>query len=42
MADRVLLIHRGALVFDGTMADVREQGTMEELFHTLTRDGASP
>ena len=42
VADRVLLIHRGALVFDGTMADVRAQGTMEELFHTLTRDGASP
>lgn len=41
VADRVLLIHRGALVFDGTMADVREQGTVEELFHTLTRDGAS-
>jgi ABC-2 type transport system ATP-binding protein len=40
VADRVLLIHRGALVFDGTMADVRAQGTVEELFHTLTQDGA--
>ena len=40
VADRVLLIHRGALVFDGTMADVRAQGTVEDLFHTLTQDGA--
>ena len=41
VADRVLIIHRGALVFDGTMAAVRERGTVESLFHTLTRDGAS-
>ena len=41
VADRILLIHRGRLVFDGTMADVRGRGTVEELFHRLTRDGAS-
>jgi ABC-2 type transport system ATP-binding protein len=41
VAERVLLIDRGRLVFDGTMADVHGRGTIEDLFHTLTREGAS-
>ena len=41
VAERVLLIHRGHLVFDGTIAEVRERGTVEELFRALTQEGAS-
>jgi ABC-2 type transport system ATP-binding protein len=40
VAERVLLVHRGRLAFDGTMAEVRERGSLEALFHALTQDGA--
>ena len=36
IADRVLLIHEGRLVFDGTPAELREEGTLEESFYALT------
>ncbi len=41
VAERVLVIHQGRLIFDDTLAAVRAQGTVDALFHTLTRDGAS-
>ncbi len=41
VAERILLIHRGQLVFDGSMADVRRQGSVEALFRGLTQEGAS-
>ena len=37
LADRVLLISGGALVFDGTPAEMRENGSLEEPFYKLTR-----
>jgi len=40
VAERILLIHRGQLVFDGSMADVRQQGSVEALFRGLTQEGA--
>jgi ABC-2 type transport system ATP-binding protein len=36
VADRVLVIHRGALVFDGAPAELRENGSLEEPFYRLT------
>ncbi len=38
MANRVLLISAGSLVFDGTPDELRSkgQGNMDEAFHTLT------
>jgi len=36
IADRVLLIHRGRLVFDGTPAAMRAGGSLEQRFHDLT------
>ncbi len=36
IADRVLLIHEGRLVFDGTPAELREDGSLEESFYALT------
>jgi ABC-2 type transport system ATP-binding protein len=43
-ADRVLLIHNGRLIFDGTPEDLREEGSLETPFYRLTgygrRDGA--
>ena len=39
IADRVLLVHEGRLVFDGTPQDLRRDGTLEESFYTLTGDG---
>jgi len=38
VADRVLLIHGGRLVFDGALADLEEDGSLEEPFYRLTRD----
>jgi ABC-2 type transport system ATP-binding protein len=37
LADRVLLISAGALVFDGPPAAMRENGSLEEPFYKLTR-----
>jgi ABC-2 type transport system ATP-binding protein len=39
IADRVLLIHGGRLVFDGTPAALAENGSLEEPFYRLTHDG---
>jgi len=36
VADRVLLIHDGRLVFDGTPADLSEDGSLEKPFYRLT------
>ena len=41
VAERILLIHLGRLVFDGSMADVRQRGSVEALFRGLTQEGAS-
>ena len=38
IADRVLLIHRGKLVFDGKPDELKENGSLEEPFYRLTRD----
>jgi ABC-2 type transport system ATP-binding protein len=38
IADRVLLIHDGRLVFDGTPAELAENGSLEEPFYRLTRE----
>jgi ABC-2 type transport system ATP-binding protein len=37
IADRVLLIHGGRLVFDGSPAELAENGSLEEPFYRLTR-----
>ncbi len=39
VADRVLLIHNGRLVFDGTPDELRKNGSMEEEFYRLTNYG---
>jgi ABC-2 type transport system ATP-binding protein len=36
IADRVLVIHNGRLVFDGTPLDMGERGALEQRFHELT------
>lgn len=38
VADRVLLIHNGRLVFDGALADLEENGSLDEPFYRLTRE----
>ena len=38
VADRVLLIHNGRLVFDGARADLEENGSLDEPFYRLTRE----
>ena len=40
IADRVLLIHCGRLVFDGTPAAMRADGSLEQRFHDLTAGSA--
>ena len=39
IADRVLLIHEGRLVFDGTPDALRRDGSLEESFYALTGNG---
>ncbi len=39
IADRVLLINEGKLVFDGPPADLRRGGSLEASFHALTGHG---
>jgi ABC-2 type transport system ATP-binding protein len=39
VADRVLLIHEGRLVFDGTPADLKRDGSIEETFYKMTDFG---
>jgi ABC-2 type transport system ATP-binding protein len=38
IADRVLFVHNGQLVFDGTTDELREDGSLERPFHRLTRE----
>ncbi|MBI3856446.1 MAG: ABC transporter ATP-binding protein [Planctomycetes bacterium] len=41
VADRVIFIHAGAIVFDGTPQEMKKQGpSLDEVFHQLT--GAAP
>ena len=45
VADRVLLVNSGRLVFDGTLADLEEDGSLEQPFYRLTaapRPDAAP
>jgi ABC-2 type transport system ATP-binding protein len=39
VADRVLLVHRGKLVFDGTPNQLMEKGSLEEPFYRMTDYG---
>jgi ABC-2 type transport system ATP-binding protein len=39
LAERVLLMHGGNLVFDGTPGDMSRFGPLEEAFHALTQGG---
>jgi len=41
VADRVLVVHRGRLVYDGTPAELKENGSLEKPFYRLTDDGRS-
>jgi ABC-2 type transport system ATP-binding protein len=38
IADRVLFVHNGELVFDGTPTELREGGSLEQPFYRLTSD----
>ena len=38
VADRVLLINQGKLVFDGLPEDLKENGSLEQQFYRLTQD----
>ena len=40
IADRVIVIHNGRLVFDGTPKALGERGSLEQQFYELTRDRA--
>ena len=40
IADRVLLVNSGRLVFDGTLDELEENGSLEEPFYRLTGYGA--
>ena len=42
VADRVLLVHEGRLIYDGTPGDLKENGSLEEPFYRLTDRGRSP
>ncbi len=39
VANRILLIHEGRLVFDGRPDELKQEGTMEEKFYSLTNYG---
>ena len=39
-ADRVLLVNNGRLVFNGTLSELEEDGSIEEPFYRLTNRGA--
>ncbi len=41
IADRVLFIHNGKLIFDGTPEELRENDSLEEPFYRMTSDGRS-
>ncbi|MBI2931946.1 MAG: ABC transporter ATP-binding protein [Planctomycetes bacterium] len=43
VADRVIFIHEGSIVFDGTPKDMAARGpSLDEVFHQLTGPGAKP
>ena len=42
VADRVLLVNSGRLVFDGQVSELEENGSIEEAFYRLTNHGAAP
>ena len=39
IADHVLFIHNGRLVFEGTADELKEGGSLEEPFYRLTQNG---
>ncbi len=41
VADRVLVVHQGRLVFDGTPAELERDGSLESSFYELTANGAA-
>jgi gliding motility-associated transport system ATP-binding protein len=41
IAERVLLMHAGRLVFDGTPAEMKENGSLEEPFYRMTHASGS-
>jgi ABC-2 type transport system ATP-binding protein len=41
IADRVLFVHEGSLVFDGAPQELREDGSLEKPFYRLTHGGRS-
>ncbi|MFQ5636529.1 MAG: ABC transporter ATP-binding protein [bacterium] len=42
VADRVLFIHDGAMVYDGTPGELQEKGSLEAPFYRLTNHGRPP
>ena len=42
VADRVLLVNSGRLVFDGPVEELKEDGSLEQPFYRLTTGGAPP
>ncbi len=42
VADRVLLVNSGRLVFDGTVDELKEDGSLEQPFYRLTAGGDAP
>ena len=42
VADRVLLVNNGRLVFDGPVEELKENGSLEQPFYRLTGHGALP
>ncbi|MCG8606391.1 ABC transporter ATP-binding protein [bacterium] len=42
IADRVLFVHDGRLIYDGTAENLRESGSLEEPFYRLTNHGRPP
>ena len=42
IADRVLLVNNGRLVFDGPVEELQEDGSLEQPFYRLTGGGAPP
>ena len=42
IADRVLFVHNGRLIYDGTPQDLKDGGSLEGPFYRLTSDEAAP